>query len=95
MDYKIYKFYPKQKIIVNRKYSSEVVATISETQKDGYIMNLIIFKDWNKFKQRYDYHVMREIELSFMMELMTKEDLNASFKSITKKYEIDRIEHFD
>lgn len=106
MEYVIYKFHKGQKIIVDYhcEYSSEVVAIIPEVQPNGYIMNLIVYKDWNKYKKCYDYHCEKEISLSFIMKLI-KEKINnnekfsdckisipKSYKSICNKYEIDRIE---
>ena len=72
MEYQIYKFYPGQKIITDFhcEYSSEVVAIVPEVQKNGYVMNLIIYKDWNKYKKYYDYHCEREIPLSVRMKLI-------------------------
>jgi hypothetical protein len=102
MEYSIYKFYPGQKIIADFycEYSSVIIAIIPEIQKDGHIMNLIVYKDWNKYKKYYDYHCEREILLSTRLRLIKekiengyKEDIPKSFNKIVKSYKIDRIEH--
>ena len=101
MDYNIYKFYPGQKIITDFycEYSSEVVAVIPETQKNGYIMNIVVYKDWNKYKKYYDYHCEREIPLSCRMKLIkdkikdkNMKDIPKSYINIVNSYKIDRIE---
>lgn len=75
MEWKIYEFNPGQEIIINRNYISYVVNTIVEKQKDNSELELVIYKDWNKYKQRWDYHVQTIILLSFQVDLYKKEEI--------------------
>lgn len=90
MEYQIYKFYPGQKIITDFhcEYSSEVVAVVPEVQKNGYIMNLIIYKDWNKYKKYYDYHCEREISLSFRMKLIKEKVIDNDYRKFYQEYKV-------
>ena len=36
-------------------------------------MNLIVYKDWNPYREYWDYHVKREIELSILMKIYKDE----------------------
>ena len=80
-------------------FHKKLISAICNSSQD-----LIVYKDWNKYKKCYDYHCEKEISLSFIMKLI-KEKINnnenfndckiyipKSYKSICSKYEIDRIE---
>lgn len=73
MKYFAYKFCPEMEILVDRKYTSFVVAVVPEMQPHVEEMNLIVYKDWNPYKEIWDYHVNREIELSCVMDLLKRE----------------------
>jgi len=55
-------------IQVDRRYTSFVVEVVPEMQPSGEEMNLIVYKDWNPYKKIWDYHVDREINLSWLMK---------------------------
>ena len=73
MKYIAYEFYPEMEIITDRKFTSFVVAVVPEMQPNGYDMNLIVYKDWNPYREYWDYHVKREIELSILMKIYKDE----------------------
>lgn len=68
MKYFAYEFWPGMEIQVDRRYTSFVVAIVPEMQPSGEELNLIVYKDWNPGKKIWDYHIDREISLSWLMK---------------------------
>ena len=99
MEWKIYEFKPGQEIILNRKYISYVVNTFTEKEKDNSETELVVYKDWNKHKQRWDYHVENTMLLSYQIDLYKREKLWLSdycpnkkrYKRICNNYKLIRI----
>jgi len=99
MEWKIYEFNPGQEIIINRNYISYVVDTIVDKQKDNSEIELVIYKDWNKYKQIWDYHIQRTIILSFQVDLYKNEEIwkdmdcpnKKRYKKICDNYKIKSI----
>ena len=94
MKYFAYKFWKGMEICTDRKYTSFVVDIVTEIQPSGEELNLIVYKDWNPYKEIWDYHIAREIELSFEMSLYKKEwesDSGTFLHSMLKPADIKRI----
>jgi len=80
----LFEFSPGMEILIDRRYTSFVVG-ITEDKSEDTSINLIIFKDWNPDKKIWDYHVMEEYQLSFLMDLYEREFLDDMKRPMTKK----------
>lgn len=94
MEHTIYRFYPGQEIITDWKYKSTVVSVLEDTYNDGMKVKLIVYKDWNQYRKFYDYHILREFEVSSLMDTIKIAYENGvpcphnSWKEIIKKYKV-------
>ena len=95
MEHTIYQFYPGQEIITDWRYKSTVVSVLEDTYNDDFKVKLIVYKDWNQYKKRYDYHIAREFEVSGAMDLIRRcfesdgyECPHKSWLKIIKKYKV-------
>jgi hypothetical protein len=80
----LFEFSPGMEILIDRRYTSVVVG-ITEDKSEDTPVNLIVFKDWNPDKKIWDYHVMREYQLSYLMDLYEREFLDDMKCPMTKK----------